>query len=215
MDIEDLIDAITVDVKALFEGEGTGHDWWHIHRVMHNAIYIAEQEGADVEIAQITALLHDVGDHKFNDDKDAPDKLITNILAKYKVSEDFIDEILTNVKEVSFKGAEVITKATSLEAKCVQDADRLDALGAIGIARAFAYGGNRNRMIFDPSVSPKMHTDFESYKSDKGHTINHFYEKLLLLKDRMQTDTGRVMAEDRHQFMETFLKQFYQEWEVV
>jgi uncharacterized protein len=214
MDIEDLIEAISTDVKALFEGEGTGHDFWHIHRVMHNSIYIAEQEGADVEIAQITALLHDVGDHKFHNEKDAPDKMITKILKKYKVSNDFIEEILLNVKEVSYKGADVVTNATSIEAKCVQDADRLDAIGAIGIARAFAFGGNRNRIIYDPNVQPTLHTDFETYKSDKGHTINHFYEKLLLLKDRMQTETGRAMAEDRHQFIESFLEQFYREWDV-
>jgi uncharacterized protein len=215
MDIEDLINALSNDVQELFEGEGTGHDWWHIHRVMHNAIYIAEQEGAEVEIVQIAALLHDVGDHKFHDEKDASEKMITKMLKKYKVSNDFIDEIIRIVSEVSFKGAEVATNPTSIEAKCVQDADRLDAIGAIGIARAFAFGGNRNRMIYDPKVAPKMHTDFEAYKSDKGHTINHFYEKLLLLKDRMQTDTGKEMAEERHQFMESFLKQFYHEWEVV
>lgn len=215
MDIEDLINALSNDVQELFEGEGTGHDWWHIHRVMHNAIYIAEQEGAEVEIVQIAALLHDVGDHKFHDEKDASEKMITKMLKKYKVSNDFIDEIVGIVSEVSFKGADVTTNPTSIEAKCVQDADRLDAIGAIGIARAFAFGGNRNRMIYDPNVAPKMHTDFEAYKSDKGHTINHFYEKLLLLKGRMQTETGRAMAEERHQFMETFLKQFYHEWEVV
>ncbi len=215
MDIEDLINALSNDVQELFEGEGTGHDWWHIHRVMHNAIYIAEQEGAEVEIVQIAALLHDVGDHKFHYEKDASEKMITKMLKKYKVSNDFIDEIIGIVSEVSFKGAEVATNPTSIEAKCVQDADRLDAIGAIGIARAFAFGGNRNRMIYDPNVAPKMHADFEAYKSDKGHTINHFYEKLLLLKGRMQTVTGKVMAEERHQFMETFLKQFYHEWEVV
>lgn len=164
MDIEDLIEALSADVKKLFEGEATGHDWWHVKRVEQNAIYIAEQENAQVEIVQIAALLHDVGDHKFTDEKNAPAVLITKMLKKYGVSNEFCADIIEIIDQVSYKGAMVQTEANSLEAKCVQDADRLDAMGAIGIARAFAFGGNRNRLIYEPNKPPTLHNDFEAYK---------------------------------------------------
>ena len=162
---------------------------------------------------ELSALLHDVGDHKFYKEKDAAEKLISEMLDNAGVSEELKNQVLEIVSNVSYKGANVETRPTSLEGKVVQDADRLDAIGAIGIARAFAYGGNKERLLYHPEQPPVMHNDFEAYKNDKGHTINHFYEKLLLLKDRMQTKSGKEMAEERHQYMEGYLKQFYKEWE--
>jgi uncharacterized protein len=208
----ELIHRVAEKVKAAFEGEGSGHDWWHIHRVVNNAVMLAHKEGADVEIVHLAALLHDVGDHKFHKEEDAPQKLIRALLSEFEVDSDLVERIIEIVLAVSYKGAGVATIPESLEAKCVQDADRLDAIGAIGIARAFAFGGNRNRLLYDPNQPPVFHQDFATYKSDKGHTINHFYEKLLLLKDRMQTKSGREMAQERHQFMEVFINQFFLEW---
>lgn len=199
-------------VKTIFEADASGHDWWHIARVIHNAEMIQAEEGGDLELIQLAALLHDVGDHKFHKEADAPQKLITQILEEENATTTIISKVLEIVSQVSYKGAEVFTSCDSLEAKIVQDADRLDAIGAIGIARAFAFGGSRNRLMYHPEQPPKNHKDFETYKNDKGHTINHFYEKLLLLKDRMQTPTGEKMAQKRHAFMELFLEEFYEEW---
>jgi uncharacterized protein len=207
-----LIEQVTQKIQQSFTGEGSGHDWWHIYRVVNTATYIARQEGADVSMVQLAALLHDVGDHKFYENEDAPQLLIKELLKEYHLEEEVVESIIEIVLSVSYKGAGVVTVPNGLEAKCVQDADRLDAMGAIGIARAFAFGGNRSRLLYDPNQPPNLHKDFEAYKKDKGHTINHFYEKLLLLKDRMQTKTGRGMAEERHQFMELFLREFYKEW---
>ena len=207
-----VIKRVSEEVKKLFEGEGTGHDWWHIVRVVNNAKRIAESEKTDVYLVELAALVHDIGDHKFHKEKDAQKKMVKELLQKCEVDEDIISKVLEIIATVSYKGANVETKPLSIEGKVVQDADRLDAIGAIGIARAFAYGGNRNRLLYHPDQKPTMHNDFESYKNDEGHTINHFYEKLLLLKDRMQTKTGKEMAEERHQYMEGFLKQFYDEW---
>ena len=208
-----IITNVRAEIKAQFEGEGTGHDWWHIVRVVNTAKHIALEEGANSFIVELSALLHDVGDHKFYKEKDAAEKLISEMLDNAGVSEELKNQVLEIVSNVSYKGANVETRPTSLEGKVVQDADRLDAIGAIGIARAFAYGGNKERLLYHPEQPPVMHNDFEAYKNDKGHTINHFYEKLLLLKDRMQTKSGKEMAEERHQYMEGYLKQFYKEWE--
>jgi uncharacterized protein len=208
----ELIATITEEIKHEFSGEGSGHDWWHIQRVVNSAVFIAQQEGADEQLVQLAALVHDLGDHKFHSEVDAPERLIGALLLRHGLAQAEVNKIITIVNSVSYKGAGVATIPKSLEAKCVQDADRLDAIGAIGIARAFAYGGNRNRLIYDPEVLPVMHPNFQDYKNDKGHTINHFYEKLLLLKDRMQTKTGRKLAEERHSFMELFLQQFFSEW---
>ncbi|CAG5085870.1 HD domain-containing protein [Parvicella tangerina] len=207
-----LIEKVREQIKNDFSGEGTGHDWWHIHRVVNNARSIQEVEGGDEELIELAALLHDVGDHKFHKEKEAQEKLITQLMTDLGAESQKIKVVLGVVKQVSFKGGEVNREVDSLEAKVVQDADRLDALGAIGIARAFAYGGSKNRMIYHPDEAPKEFQSFEEYKNDKGHTINHFYEKLLKLKDMMQTETGRKMAEQRHQFMEAYLEQFYAEW---
>jgi len=209
-----LITAVRNEVKLLFEGEGSGHDWWHIYRVTENAKAIAKQEkGADIFVVELAALLHDVGDYKLFKEVNAQEVLITKILTKYEASPKLIQTILEIVKKVSYKGGNEDSTPTSLEGKIVQDADRLDAIGAIGIARAFAFGGHHNRLIYHPEQSPENHLDFDSYKNSKGHTINHFYEKLLLLKDLMQTPTGKSIAQQRHLFMEQFLDQFYNEWE--
>lgn len=201
-------------IRETFFGEATGHDWFHIERVYKNALKIHEIEGGNPEIIAYAALLHDIADHKFVEDYEREtEKRIREILGQESVSEKIIAEVLHIAQNISYKGARVENKINSLEGKIVQDADRLDAIGAIGIARAFAYGGNKNRPIFIPSDKPKMHESFEDYKTDEGHTINHFYEKLLLLKDRMNTVTGQKIAAERHLFMVDFLDQFYDEWE--
>jgi len=204
---------IANEVKAVLEGEGSGHDWWHIHRVRNNAMAIADHEQANLEVVELAALLHDIADHKFHDgDLTIGPNRAEQLLLKHGYSKEVAQQVKQIIAEVSYKGAEEETPVSSIEAACVQDGDRLDAIGAIGIGRAFAFGGNKNRLMFDPNHPPKMHADFEAYRTDKGSTINHFYEKLLLLKGRMQTETGKKMAEERHTVMEDFLKQFYKEW---
>lgn len=210
---KELLNAIREEVKLIFEGEGSGHDWWHIYRVTETAKHLAVKENADLFIVELAALLHDVGDHKLFKEENAQEVLITQLLKKYNCSSELIDQLITLVKGVSYQGANVATIPLSLEGKIVQDADRLDAIGAIGIARAFAFGGHHNRLLYSPELKPELHENFEHYKQSKSHTINHFYEKLLLLKDRMQTKSGKEIAQERHQFMESFLAQFYKEWE--
>ena len=208
-----IIEEVKVEIKKQFEGEGTGHDWWHMVRVVNNALTIGRAENGNLFLVELSAWLHDIGDHKFHKETDAQERLITQILDDVGLKKEIQKEILAIVASVSYKGAKVETLPSTLEGQVVQDADRLDAIGAIGIARAFAYGGNKERLLYHPGQPPVMHNDFEAYKNDKGHTINHFYEKLLLLKERMQTSTGKKMAEDRHVYMESFLSQFYKEWE--
>jgi len=208
-----IIEEVKAEIKKQFEGEGTGHDWWHMVRVVNNALAIGRKEKANLFLVELSAWLHDIGDHKFHKETDAQERLITQILDDVGLKKEIQKEILAIVASVSYKGAKVETLPSTLEGQVVQDADRLDAIGAIGIARAFAYGGNKERLLYHPEQPPVMHNDFEAYKNDKGHTINHFYEKLLLLKKRMQTSTGKKMAEDRHVYIESFLSQFYSEWE--
>ncbi len=210
--MEELIESITEKIKHDFAGDGSGHDWWHIHRVVTNALKIQVKEGGDKDLIHLAALLHDVGDHKFHKEEDAQEVLISGMLRQENCSPDLIAKVLSIVKQVSFKGGKENNELTSLEAKIVQDADRLDAIGAIGIARAFAFGGSRNRLMYHPEEAPKDFKNFEEYKNDNGHTINHFYEKLLLLKDKMQTQAGKEIAQQRHEYMEGFLEQFYEEW---
>ena len=197
-------------VENLFANEGSGHDWWHIHRVRNLALKIAETEGGNRFIIEMAALLHDVDDWKINGNEKGG--RVIAWLKNIKTDETEIEKIVEIIDQVSYKGAGVTTNATSIEAKIVQDADRLDAIGAIGIARTFAYGGNKGRSIYLPGIKPELHNDFESYKKGTGPTINHFYEKLLLLKKRLNTRTAIEMAEKRHIFMEQFLKQFFMEW---
>lgn len=214
MNIKDTITAVEAEMKAKFEGEGSGHDWEHIARVWRNAVMLAEAEGADVYVAALGALLHDIADHKFhNHSLEEGPVQAADAVRRHGGDEALAQRVAAIVAEVSFKGAGVPTPVSSLEAAVVQDADRLDAIGAIGIARAFAYGGSKGRPLYAPGKDPKLHTDFESYARDQGATINHFYEKLLLLKDRMHTDTGRKLALERHAFMELYLKNFFAEWE--
>lgn len=209
-----LIREVESYIKTRFQSEGTGHDWWHIHRVRNNAIHIAKAENADVAKTELGALLHDIADHKFHDhDLEAGPNATMHLLNELGASIDLQKTMAQLVREISFKGAKVETPVSSLEAACVQDADRLDAIGAIGVARAFAYGGAHDRLLHHPDSKPELHDDFLAYAKSEGPTTAHFYEKLLLLKDRMQTETGKRLAEARHHYMEGFLQQFYDEWE--
>ena len=198
-------------VKSVLEGDSSGHDWWHIHRVRNLALMIAKSEGADLFVVELAALLHDIDDWKLIEAGVEEQKTKT-WLRNCNVEENVAERICKIIEGVSFKGAGVNTSTNDVECKSLQDADRLDAIGAIGIARTFAYGGSRGRGIYDPEIQPEMHTDFENYKKSNAPTINHFYEKLLLLKDQMQTKMGRNLAEQRHDFMILFLNQFYEEW---
>lgn len=190
-------------------GETTGHDWWHIVRVTNIALEIGKTENADLQLIELAALLHDIDDWKFNN---SDERKAFCWLKKHKLSDKTIEMVLEIIENLSFKGANVQTPMKTLEGKIVQDADRLDAIGAIGIARTFAYGGSRQREMYNPEEEPKLHSSFDSYKKSQSHTINHFYEKLLLLKDRMNTKTGKKMAENRHAVMEEFLSRFFEEW---
>lgn len=211
---QEIIEKTATHVKALLSGEGSGHDWWHIYRVWNNAKTIAANEHSDLFVVELAALLHDIGDHKFhNGDETVGPKMAADWLRTLHVSQETTDTIVTIIKELSFKGAGTTSEMSTIEGAIVQDADRLDAIGAIGIARTFAYGGHKNREIYNPEIAPVLHDSFEAYKSSTAPTINHFYEKLLLLKDRMHTASAKQMAEDRHRFMELYLEQFYAEWE--
>ncbi|BDD02739.1 HD domain-containing protein [Aureibacter tunicatorum] len=208
------IESIKSLVKDKFLGEGSGHDWWHIHRVYSLAKSIADIEGGDIFVIELAALLHDIADHKFHDgdDKVGP-RVAGEILLEAGVDKLIVEKVKRIVEEVSYKGAGVDTTPSTLEGKIVQDADRLDAIGAIGIARTFAYGGAKSRAMHDPEVKPVLHSSFEEYKKNEGPTINHFYEKLLLLKELMHTSTALRIAEERHGFMLEFLERFLREWE--
>lgn len=208
-----LVARVAEHIKAKFLAESSGHDWHHIKRVWRLARQIAEKEDANQEVAELGALVHDIADWKFHggDDSVGP-REAERLLKEEGASPDVIEQVVDIVATISFKGAGVRTAMRTLEGKCVQDADRLDAIGAIGIARCFAYGGHAGRLIYDPDVPPVMHATAEEYKASKGHSLNHFYEKLFLLKDRMNTATGRELAEERHQFMEVFVRRFLEEW---
>ncbi|GAB3195654.1 uncharacterized protein ABID22_001559 [Pontibacter aydingkolensis] len=212
---ETIIHETAAYVKQLLSGEGSGHDWWHIFRVWKNAQSIArEEQGANLFIVELAALLHDIGDHKFhNGDETVGPRMAREWLEKCTLPASDIQHVCTIIQELSFKGAGTSSAMQSIEGRIVQDADRLDAIGAIGIARTFAYGGHKNRELYNPEVKPVLHDSFEAYKSSTAPTINHFYEKLLLLKDRMHTNTAKKMAQQRHEYMENFLEQFYKEWE--
>ncbi len=209
-----IIDQVAARVRSTLEGEGSGHDWWHIVRVWNTAKHLCEIERADFFVVELTALLHDIADWKFHDGDDTVGpRVAREILEEHNVDPAVIDHVATIISTMSFKGAGVATPMETLEGKIVQDADRLDAIGAIGIARTFAYGGNKNREMYNPEQKPVMHDSKETYSHNGSHTINHFYEKLLLLKDRMNTQAAKQIAEGRHEFMEQFLKKFYSEWE--
>ncbi|NQY07153.1 MAG: HD domain-containing protein [Flavobacteriaceae bacterium] len=199
--------------ETLKEAEG-GHDWFHIERVWKTAKAIASKEAVDVTIVELGALLHDIADSKFhNGDESIGPKKARVFLEQEGMSEEVIVHVENIIKHISFKGGNEAKTFRSPELDVVQDADRLDALGAIGIARCFNYGGFKNRALYDPSIPPNLNMTKEEYKKTTAPSINHFYEKLLLLKDRMNTATGKAMAEERHTFMESYLDQFYKEWE--
>lgn len=211
---EQIIKDTAAYLKGKLEGEGSGHDWWHIYRVWQLAKHISIEEGADVFIVELGALLHDIADWKFNDgDEKAGGREAKKWLQSIGVTEDIGDKVAFIVDNVSFKGAKVENTMKGLEGMIVQDADRLDAIGAIGIARTFAFGGFKQREMYNPDIKPEIHESFEAYKRSNSNTINHFYEKLLFLKDMMNSKTAKAMAEERHKYMEGFLKEFFEEWE--
>jgi len=201
-------------VKEKLQNIESGHDWFHIERVYNNANLIAKNEICDSKVVKLAALLHDIADSKFNNgDETIGPETAKLFLEKENVEKQTIDHIVKIIENISFKGGNFEQKFNSIELQIVQDADRLDAIGAIGIARTFNYGGFKNRQIYDPNISPNLKMSKEEYKKSEAPTINHFYEKLLLLKDKMNTETGKKMAQNRHDFMDLFLNQFYHEWE--
>jgi uncharacterized protein len=209
-----LIEHTIAYVKETLQNAEGGHDWFHIERVYKNSLNIAASEEANLLVVKLGALLHDIADSKFHggDDTVGPAKA-RDFLETQKVSEAIIDHVVKIIENISFKGGNVQQQFRSIELDIVQDADRLDALGAIGIARTFNYGGFKNRPLYDPEIKPNLNMSKEEYKASLAPTINHFYEKLLLLKERMNTATGRKIAEQRHAFMKVFLDQFYAEWD--
>jgi uncharacterized protein len=207
------IERVAEKARKDLENEGSGHDWWHVYRVWSMAKRIAKEESANSFIVELAALLHDIGDWKFHhgDDTVGP-RMARRILSKQGVPEEIIEHVCEIISTMPFKGARVKAKIKTLEGKVVQDADRLDAVGAIGIARAFAYGGSKNRPIYNPNQKPVLHRTKEEYLRSESSTINHFYEKLLLLKARMNTRTAKRIAKERHKFMEKYLRRFFGEW---
>lgn len=202
-------------VKETLKGAEGGHDYFHVERVYKNALLIASKEKVDKFIVALGALLHDIADSKFYDgDETIGPKKARIFLQAQGVEEKIIVHIENIIKYISFKGGNFKQEFQSAELQVIQDADRLDAIGAIGIARCFNYGGFKNRELFNPDIPPNLHMTKEEYKKSTAPTINHFYEKLLLLKDKMNTATGKKMAMQRHQFMELFLEQFYNEWQL-
>ncbi len=199
--------------QQLANAEG-GHDWFHIQRVLNNAVLIAKNEDVNLFVVQLGALLHDIADSKFhNGDETVGPKVAREFLMELHVDLVIIDHVVKIIENVSFAGGNERQKFNSLELDVIQDADRLDAIGAIGIARTFNYGGFKDRSMYNPEIKPNLKMTKAEYKASNAPTINHFYEKLLLLKDKMNTETGRRIAADRHKFMEHFLEQFYAEWE--
>lgn len=213
MDDQIIINKVVGFVKSeLIHAEG-GHDWWHTYRVWHTAKGIAKKEHADLFVVELGSLLHDIADAKFNDgDEDVGPRKAKAFLYSLCVNVDVITHVENIIKHISFKGGNEPQTFKSAELDIVQDADRLDALGAIGIARAFNYGGYKNRELYNPERPPNLNMTKVEYQNSNAPTINHFYEKLLLLKDRMNTKTGKQMAERRHAYMQGFLEQFYDEW---
>jgi uncharacterized protein len=201
-------------VKHTLEGAESGHDWWHIQRVWNNALQIIKTETAEQLIVELAALLHDIADSKFhNGDEEIGPKIAGDFLYSQQLPQDLILNVKQIIRNMSFKASFEKKQFHSKELEIVQDADRLDAIGAIGIARAFTYGGFKNRELYNPGIPPALNMNKEEYKNSTAPTINHFYEKLLLLKDKMNTETGKRIAAERHVFMEQYLAQFYKEWD--
>jgi uncharacterized protein len=213
MDSDNIIERTIAFVKHELANAEGGHDWWHIYRVWKSSIEIARQENADMLVVELAALLHDIADHKFNGgDETVGPAMAEQFLKSVGADPSVIEHVLSIIKNISFKGGNTERNFSSVELDIVQDADRLDAMGAIGIARAFNYGGFKGRALYDPDIDPMMNMSSEAYKNSTAPTINHFYEKLLLLKDRMNTATGKRLAVSRHEFMLHYLEQFF--WEI-
>jgi uncharacterized protein len=214
MSVSNLINKTILFVQQKLENAEGGHDWFHIERVCKNAIVIANGEVCDANVVKLGALLHDIADSKFyNGDETIGPKIAREFLESEQVDETTIQHVVDIIENISFKGGNTEKKFSSVELDIVQDADRLDAIGAIGIARTFNYGGFKNRPLYNPNIAPQLQMSKEEYKNSQAPTLNHFYEKLLLLKDKMNTETGKKMAQERHSYMEGFLSQFYAEWD--
>jgi uncharacterized protein len=214
MEHSKLIETTINFVKEKLRNAEGGHDWFHIERVYKNTLLIAKEESCNLLVCELGALLHDIADSKFHyGDETIGPKTARDFLEKENVPEEIIDHVIAIIENISFKGGNFEKKFHSIELDIVQDADRLDAIGAIGIARCFNYGGFKNRTLYNPEIQPNLNMTKDEYKNADSPTINHFYEKLLLLKDKMNTETGRQIAEQRHLFTEQFLEQFYSEWE--
>lgn len=212
----ELIDKTIELVKQKLEGTESGHDWFHIERVWKLSLKIQEKEGGDKLIIELASLLHDIADPKFhNGDETLASKIVNDFLTEQNVDSEAIQKIIFIIENMSFKNRNDAPANLPLELKIVQDADRLDAIGAIGIARTFNFGGYKNNLMYHPDIEPKLNQTKEEYKKSNGTTINHFYEKLLLLKDLLNTKTAKEIAEHRHQFMLQFLDEFYKEWNVT
>lgn len=213
MENQKLIENTITFVKQKLENAEGGHDWFHIERVYKNSILISKDETCDELVVKLGALLHDIADSKFHDgDETVGPRVAREFLESQNVSEEIIVQVINIIENISFKGGNFEKKFSSKELDIVQDADRLDALGAIGIARTFNYGGFKNRPLYNPEIAPNLTMSKEEYKNTVSPTLNHFYEKLLLLKDKMNTETGKKIAQKRHEYMEGFLEQFYAEW---
>jgi uncharacterized protein len=216
MDKEKIITTTIAFVKKELKNAEGGHDWFHVERVFKNTLLISKDEKVDTFVVSLAALLHDIADPKFyNGDETIGPKVATIFLKEQKIDTAVITHIVNIIKHISYKNSldKEAEKFTSIELNVVQDADRLDAIGAIGIARCFNYGGFKNRALYDPEITPNLNMTKEQYKNSNAPTLNHFYEKLLLLKDKMNTKTGKKIAIERHQYMEQFLTQFYNEWD--
>jgi uncharacterized protein len=213
---EKIISNTIVFVKEELKNAEGGHDWFHIERVYKNTLLISKEEKVNTFVVSLAALLHDIADSKFyNGDETLGPKKAKNFLEEQSVDKEIINHVINIIKHISFKNSfdKERNKFTSKELEVVQDADRLDAIGAIGIARCFNYGGFKNRALYNPEISPNLEMSKEEYKNSNAPTINHFYEKLLLLKDTMNTTSGKKIAANRHVYMEEFLNQFYEEWD--
>ena len=214
MTYPDLINKTIIFVKEKLENAEGGHDWFHIERVFKNSVLISKSEICDTTVVKLGALLHDIADSKFHDgDETVGPRIAREFLEFENVDEETIMHVVNIIENISYKGGNFERKFSSIELDVVQDADRLDAIGAIGIARTFNYGGFKNRTLYDPKIAPNSSMTKEEYKKNDSPTLNHFYEKLLLLKDKMNTETGKQIAQERHRYMEGFLAQFYAEWE--
>lgn len=208
-----LLEAVTQAMMAHFSKEEAHHDWYHIQRVVNLSLYLQQEEGGDVEIVVLTALLHDISDYKLNGGLlDGNAAAARELLTEIGYDTATVEKVCQIIDKISYKGAGVPDEGSELELLIVRDADRLDAMGAIGIARAFHFGGSRNRSIYASSQAPELHTSFEDYSKSNSHTMNHFHEKLLLLHERLTTPTARKLGEKRHELMEQFTQAFYQEW---